>query len=222
MFKFDIKQGYDHIDIYKPHQKVLNFSWEVGGKICFIFTALPFGLTSAPFIFTKVMRRLVKHWRINGIRITCFLDDGLGVVSSYKMILFRLNFVKKSLQNTGFIINEGKSVWKPSQTLIWLEIRINGFCCIPTEKLPAIKNSIVLFIKKLPNTTTAREFGKACGKLILTKFVLDNIVQLQTRNLLVVENQPLWDSRLNLTNYVKDIKELMFWKNNIIFIIRNH
>ena len=54
-------------------------------KICFIFTALPFGLTSAPFIFTKVMRRLVKHWRINGIRITCFLDDGLGVLSSYKM-----------------------------------------------------------------------------------------------------------------------------------------
>ena len=44
MFKFDIKQGYHHIDIHKPHQK-------------FVFTVLPFGLTSAPFIFKKVMSR---------------------------------------------------------------------------------------------------------------------------------------------------------------------
>ena len=70
------------------------------GEICyFVFTVLPFGLTSELFIFAKVTRCLVKHWRINAIRIACFLDDGLGVASSYKMILFHLNFVKKSLQN---------------------------------------------------------------------------------------------------------------------------
>ena len=111
MFKFDIKQGYHHIDIHKPHQKFLGFSWKVGGKTCyFVFTVLPFGLTSAPFIFTKVMRYLVKHWRINAIRIACFLDDGFGVASSYKMSVFHSNFVKKSLQNAAFIINEEKSV----------------------------------------------------------------------------------------------------------------
>ena len=46
-----------------------------------------------------------------------------------------------------------------------------GFYCIPTEKLSAIKSSIVLLIEKLLYTT-AREFGKACGKLISMKFVL--------------------------------------------------
>ena len=45
------------------------------------------------------------------------------------------------------------------------------FYCIPTEKLSAIKSSIVLLIEKLLYTT-AREFGKACGKLISMKFVL--------------------------------------------------
>ena len=207
MFKFDIKQGYHHIDIHKPHQKFLGFSWEVGGKTCyFVFTVLPFGLTSAPFIFTKVMRCLVKHWRINAIRIACFLDDGLGVASSYKMTLFHSNFVKKSLQNAGFIINEEKSVWKPSQNLIWLGVRINlksSFYCIPTEKLSAIKNSTVLLIEKLPYTTT-RELAKACRKLISTKFALGDIVQLKTRNLYkVIENQPLWDSQVNLQYYEK-------------------
>ena len=90
------------------------------------------------------------------------------------MTLLHSNFVKKSLQNAGFIINKEKSVWKPSQNLIWLGIRINfknSFYCIPTEKLSAIKNSIVLLIEKLLYTT-ARELGKACGKLISVKFGL--------------------------------------------------
>ena len=52
----------------------------------------------------------------------------------------------------------------------------------PRPKLSAIKNSIMLLVEKLPYTTT-REFGKACGKLISTKFVLVDIVQLKTRNL---------------------------------------
>ena len=61
---------------------------------------------------------------MNEIRIACFLDDGLGVASSHKMTLFHWNFVKKSLQNADFIINEEKYAWKPSQTLIWLGIRM--------------------------------------------------------------------------------------------------
>ena len=45
------------------------------------------------------------------------------------------------------------------------------------------------------------------------------IVQLKTRNLYkVIENQPLWHSPVNLTNYKKAIKELIFWKNNIHFL----
>ena len=86
------------------------------------------------------MRCLVKHWKINTTRIACHLDDGFGVVSSYKMTLF------KSLQSVGFTMNEEKFVWKPSRTLIWLGRRVNlknGFYCKPTEKLLTIKNSIV-------------------------------------------------------------------------------
>ena len=52
LFKFDLKNGYHHIDIFKPHQKVLGVSWVFKGNIkFFVFTVLPFGLTSAPFIF---------------------------------------------------------------------------------------------------------------------------------------------------------------------------
>ena len=51
-YKFDLKQGYHHVDIFKEHQKYLGFSWAINGKKkFFIFTVLPFGLASAPFIF---------------------------------------------------------------------------------------------------------------------------------------------------------------------------
>ena len=33
MFNFGIKEGYHHIDIHKPRQKFLRFSWEVGENL---------------------------------------------------------------------------------------------------------------------------------------------------------------------------------------------
>ena len=44
LFKFDLKKVYHHIDIFKPHQKFLGFSWVFKGNTkFFVFTVLPFG-----------------------------------------------------------------------------------------------------------------------------------------------------------------------------------
>ena len=60
-FKFDISQGYHHIDIHEDFQTYLGFSWPLDGIPCYyIFSVLPFGLTSAPSIFTKTVRVLMK------------------------------------------------------------------------------------------------------------------------------------------------------------------
>ena len=81
MYKFDIKQGYHHIDIKPEHQKYLGFAGEINGKVCYFgFTALPFGLISASSIFNKNTRVLVKHSRENKVKICCFLDGRAGMV----------------------------------------------------------------------------------------------------------------------------------------------
>ena len=41
MFKFDIKQGYHHVDVDTTHQKILGFSWKVNGKIKYYLLFLP-------------------------------------------------------------------------------------------------------------------------------------------------------------------------------------
>ena len=56
MFSFDIKSGYHHVLIFPPHQTFLGFSWFYQGKVrYFCFRVLPFGLCSAPFVFTKFL-----------------------------------------------------------------------------------------------------------------------------------------------------------------------
>ena len=62
---------------------IQNFSpllWDFGtGVFRYIqFCVLPFGLSPAPYIFTKIFKPLQKSWRSQGIPIAIFLDEGLG------------------------------------------------------------------------------------------------------------------------------------------------
>ena len=65
VFSFDLKSAYHHVDICEEHRKFLSFkSPSSDGVMTFYeFKVLPFGLTSAPYVFTKVIRQLVKYWR---------------------------------------------------------------------------------------------------------------------------------------------------------------
>ena len=68
VFSFDLKSAYHHIDICEEHRKFLSFKWPSSDGIMkfYEFKVLPFGLTSAPYVFTKVVRQLVKYWRGRG------------------------------------------------------------------------------------------------------------------------------------------------------------
>ena len=79
LFSFDLKSGYHHVDVAKEHWKYLGFSW---GSCYYVFTVLPFGLASACYIFTKLVRPLVGYWRRKGLRIVVYLEDGLCAVTS--------------------------------------------------------------------------------------------------------------------------------------------
>ena len=87
MFTFDLKSGYHHIDIHPDYQTYLGFAWE--GKF-YVFTVLPFGLSTACYVFTKVLRPVVKHVRAQGIRIVLYLDDGMVVVKDSEKWLLQL------------------------------------------------------------------------------------------------------------------------------------
>ena len=84
--KFDLKSGYHHLDIFPEHQPFLGFSWVMSNEEpgFFMFTVLPFLLTSAPYIFTKLLRPLVKHWSSQGIRVIVYLVDGFDLELEFR------------------------------------------------------------------------------------------------------------------------------------------
>ncbi|CAH2272506.1 Hypothetical predicted protein [Pelobates cultripes] len=53
---------------------LLQFQWE---KATWRFRCLPFGLSSAPWCFTKLLKPVVALLRSRGIRMIIYLDDML-------------------------------------------------------------------------------------------------------------------------------------------------
>ncbi|VDI11613.1 Hypothetical predicted protein [Mytilus galloprovincialis] len=56
---------------------------------------------------------LVKFWRENGIKVVWYLDDGFGISPDENTCYEQSSFVKRSLDDAGFLIKEEKSVFKP-------------------------------------------------------------------------------------------------------------
>lgn len=73
IFTFDLKSAYHHIEIFNEHREFLLFSWEMDEKThYYVFNVLTFGLSTAGYIFTKVLREPVKYLRAKCIRIIIF------------------------------------------------------------------------------------------------------------------------------------------------------
>jgi len=84
LFGYDLKSAYHHIEIFQEHRQYLGFSWAFDGvPRFFVFNVLPFGISTAGYIFSKVTREVVKYFRSRGIRVIMYLDDGLGGSDSY-------------------------------------------------------------------------------------------------------------------------------------------
>ena len=58
MNTFDLKSGYHYVDISKDSWPYLGFSWSAPGSCrhYFMFRVLPFGLSTACYVFTKSLR----------------------------------------------------------------------------------------------------------------------------------------------------------------------
>lgn len=212
MIKFDLKSGYHHIDIHKEFQKFLGFSWSENGiKKYYVFTVLPFGLNCAGFLFTKVVRVLVKYWRSKSYPIIVYLDDG-WCCSSLAECTKLSSLIRKDLKNAGFVVNEEKSIWKPVPKLEWLgfiwDLQI-GSIEIPSRRLDKLKFNVDSILSS-SQPVTARKLASVIGQIISMSFALGNVCQILTRNLhLPILDRNCWDGYLHLDQ--GSIDELKFW-----------
>jgi len=168
LFKFDLRKGYHHVDIAPEYQIYLGFSWKVNSeRKYYVFTVLPFGLSPAPGVFTKLLRPLVSVWHKQGINIAVYLDDGAGIDYTSNCAEQASKMTRKLLIESGFVVNEDKSQWDPAMVMTWLGVEldlINNTYRITQERVSSLLSSID-FILKSPYTT-ARSLCRLAGKIM--------------------------------------------------------
>ena len=143
--KSDQKSGYRHLDIFPEHQPFLGFSWvtrltRTQNSSCLPFSL--FGLSSAPYIFTKLFRPLVKHSRSKGRHSVDYLDDGLDVQRSEALSSTNSNIIKSDLALAGFLANMDKCLWDPVQVVMWLGIVWDGVQGVVSITEPRLKKCL--------------------------------------------------------------------------------
>ena len=115
--KTDLKDAYLTVPACAEHQKYLHFSWK---RINYKFTTLAFGLSPAPWAFTKLLKPAVALLRSKGIRLVIYLNDILIMTPSEEVAIEAVSTVRSLLESLGFVINEQKSIFTTNQLMDFL------------------------------------------------------------------------------------------------------
>ena len=143
----DLENAYHNIPVVPGCQKFLGFQLEITSGVVknFVFTVLPFGLSQAPFLFSRVMKPLKIHLGLQGIWNSGYLDDFLFLDESPEGLTRKLDYVQSLLEFLRLPINVKKSVLIPSQKVTYLGVIFNLdtlHFSIPEEKIQRIKSMV--------------------------------------------------------------------------------
>ena len=211
MVLIDIKDAYFHIPVSSEFQKYLQFRWK-GSIYC--FKGMPFGISSAPRIFTKVMKVVLSKLRMKGIRIVSYIDDLLLMARSKEECYQHLWKTLTLLTELGWLINWEKSKLKPAQTQKFLGLIIDSYNMsfrIPRDKLRGLQKDIkeTLQAGKRKEWITVRKFARTIGKIMAVELAVLPTC-LKTWGLIKCKNQSLslgWEGKIQLAEQaVQDLE----------------
>ena len=149
--KLDLKDAYLHLLLAQEIMKFFGFAL---GERIFAFLVLPFGLSPAPWLFTRVIKPIKKALRRLGVRISSFLDDFLILARSPQEAIAHTRLAIDLLQRLGFHINWKKSVLVPQKRLEYLGVLLDLEAM--TFSLPREKVERVLDLIKVSKETSVK------------------------------------------------------------------
>ena len=123
MASVDLKDAYLSVAIWEDHRKYLRFQWQGS---TYEFWCLPFGLSSAPRVFTKLLESVLARLRHQGVRLVMYLDDMLVMSQSREELGRQLAQITSLLESLGFVVNKDKSQLLPVQTIQYLGFLVNS------------------------------------------------------------------------------------------------
>ena len=112
--EMDLKDAYLTVPIHRQHRNFLKFTWK---RKNYRFKSLPFGLATAPRVFTKILRPLAAKVRSMEIRVFFYLEDFLVLAENTDLLRIHMETLASMIQDLVFYLNWKKSEWELTQKL---------------------------------------------------------------------------------------------------------
>jgi hypothetical protein len=147
MIKYDLKSAYSQEPMAASASDYLGFEYE--GK-CYVYQALPFGLATAPCLFTKIMKPVISRLR-EKYRCGIYLDDGIMMFSTVEEAEAGVQEMLGLLGRLGLRISFGKSKLVPVRVLESLGWEIdteNMLVSIPEKTKEEASRRVTAWIKR--------------------------------------------------------------------------
>ena len=162
-FSLDLTDAYLPVPIHWQSRKFLRFCLK--GR-AYQFKALPFGLGTSPYVFTRLMVAIATYLWKRAIVLFPFLDDWLVRNQVRQEILRDRQFTIELIMSLGLIINEEKSDLVPSQNFVFIGMEFlthKNIVRVPLDRVQGILDLLLWFKKQ--KQVSARVFLSLLGKL---------------------------------------------------------
>ena len=197
------------------HRRWLRFQWQ---NLTYQFDTLPFGLSSTPFVFTKLLKPVVAVLRQAGIRLVLYLDDMIIMAKSVHEAQTNLASAMHILTALGFILNLKKSVLSPVQRIIFLGFLLDS--CTMTISLPSSKIQTIQSLVRVisdQDQVSVLKLSQLLGTLVSSHpAVLPAPLyyrQVERAKIRSLRNSQSYETMVTVSDEVR--RDLSWWLNNL-------
>ena len=216
MGSVDLSDAYYSVNVTNNDRKYLRFLWR--GKL-YQYTCLPNGLSSAPRLFTKLLKPVYALLRSQGHVSVAYIDDSYLQGDSYSECLHNIHATKELFRSLGFVVNDEKSVIKPTNEIVFLGFKLNSINMtigVTEEKIKKFNKLFKQF--SMEKTYTIRQVAELVGVLVS----LSIAIPLGTLYTKVLERDKADALKLNKGNFDAKMKlsplacdDLKWWYTEI-------
>ena len=212
----DLRDAYYTVPVHPADRKFLKFFWK---NQLWQFKVLPNGLSTAPRLFTKLLKPMFTQLREQGHVLIGYLDDTLIIGESESQTAKTVQATTSILAQLGFLVHPDKSVLCPTQEIQFLGFILNTRAM--TIRLPNNKSQEVQQLcSELLHTPTPsiRQVARIIGKMVAS-FPAVQYGQLYYRALerdkikALKMNKGHFDRKMSLSLEAK--QELQWWIDNV-------
>ena len=215
MTSVDLQDAYFSVPIHVSCQKFLKFTWRSN---MYKFVCLPFGLTSAPFVFTKLLKPVYAMFRQRNIRCSYYIDDSICMSQDEQDCQDKTSTIVDNLEALGFVVNLQKSALAPAQKITFFGFIIDSVefkVFLTEEKVQKIVLKAKILLEK--KVVVVRELASFIGLVINAFYAVFEAPlyyrALERNKLLGLGSEMNYENKVSLTE--GSLGQLQWWIDNV-------